>query len=65
MKALVLTRENHFEYTEVPGITVNCLAPGWFKTAQKAVLYENVRWVEYITAFRSSGRVSLTIQMGR
>jgi len=31
------------------GITVNCLAPGWFKTAQNAVLYENARWVEYIT----------------
>jgi NAD(P)-dependent dehydrogenase (short-subunit alcohol dehydrogenase family) len=31
------------------GITVNCLAPGWFKTKQNAVLYENERWVEYIT----------------
>ena len=30
------------------GITVNCLAPGWFKTKQNAVLYENERWVEYI-----------------
>jgi len=30
------------------GITVNCLAPGWFKTAQSAVLYENKEWVEYI-----------------
>ena len=30
------------------GITVNCLAPGWFKTEQNAVLYENARWVEYI-----------------
>jgi gluconate 5-dehydrogenase len=30
------------------GITVNCLAPGWFKTDQNAVLYENARWVEYI-----------------
>ncbi len=32
----------------VHGITVNCLAPGWFKTAQNAVLYENKEWVEYI-----------------
>jgi gluconate 5-dehydrogenase len=32
----------------VHGITVNCLAPGWFKTAQTAVLYENEEWVEYI-----------------
>jgi NAD(P)-dependent dehydrogenase (short-subunit alcohol dehydrogenase family) len=31
------------------GVTVNCLAPGWFKTKQNAVLYENERWVEYIT----------------
>jgi gluconate 5-dehydrogenase len=30
------------------GITVNCLAPGWFKTAQNAVLYENEAWVEYL-----------------
>ena len=30
------------------GITVNCLAPGWFKTAQNAVLYEDSKWVEYI-----------------
>ncbi|HRI86875.1 MAG TPA: SDR family oxidoreductase [Candidatus Hydrogenedentes bacterium] len=32
----------------VYGITVNCLAPGWFKTAQNAVLYENEAWVDYI-----------------
>lgn len=30
------------------GITVNCLAPGWFKTAQNKVLYENEEWVEYL-----------------
>lgn len=30
------------------GITVNCLAPGWFKTAQNAVLYENHDWVGYL-----------------
>lgn len=30
------------------GITVNCLAPGWFKTAQNAVMYENREWVEYL-----------------
>jgi len=30
------------------GITVNCLAPGWFKTMQNAVLYENEAWVEYL-----------------
>ena len=30
------------------GITVNCLAPGWFKTAQNAVLYENKEWLDYL-----------------
>jgi NAD(P)-dependent dehydrogenase (short-subunit alcohol dehydrogenase family) len=32
----------------VHGITVNCLAPGWFKTAQNAVMYENQEWVRYL-----------------
>jgi NAD(P)-dependent dehydrogenase (short-subunit alcohol dehydrogenase family) len=31
------------------GITVNCLAPGWFKTEQTKVLYENKDWVDYLT----------------
>jgi gluconate 5-dehydrogenase len=30
------------------GITVNCLAPGWFKTEQNRILYENAAWVDYI-----------------
>ncbi|HEX4309059.1 MAG TPA: SDR family oxidoreductase [Acidobacteriaceae bacterium] len=30
------------------GVTVNCLAPGWFKTDQNKVLYENAEWVEYL-----------------
>jgi NAD(P)-dependent dehydrogenase (short-subunit alcohol dehydrogenase family) len=30
------------------GITVNCLAPGWFRTEQTKVLYENQEWVDYI-----------------
>ncbi len=32
----------------IHGITVNCLAPGWFKTAQNAVMYENKEWVDYL-----------------
>lgn len=32
----------------VHGITVNCLAPGWFKTAQNAALYEDREWVAYL-----------------
>jgi NAD(P)-dependent dehydrogenase (short-subunit alcohol dehydrogenase family) len=31
------------------GITVNCLAPGWFKTRQNQVMYEDATWVEYLT----------------
>lgn len=30
------------------GITVNCLAPGWFRTDQNNALYENKEWVEYL-----------------
>lgn len=33
----------------VHGITVNCLAPGWFKTAQNAVMYEDADWVAYLS----------------
>jgi len=31
------------------GITVNCLAPGWFKTNQNKVMYEDKEWVDYLT----------------
>ncbi len=30
------------------GVTVNCLAPGWFRTAQNKVMYEDTEWVEYL-----------------
>jgi NAD(P)-dependent dehydrogenase (short-subunit alcohol dehydrogenase family) len=30
------------------GITVNCLAPGWFRTDQNKILYEDKDWVEYL-----------------
>ncbi len=30
------------------GVTVNCLAPGWFQTEQNQVMYENREWVEYL-----------------
>jgi gluconate 5-dehydrogenase len=32
----------------VHGITVNCLAPGWFRTEQNKVMYENQEWVDYL-----------------
>ena len=31
------------------GITVNCLAPGWFRTEQNKVMYEDAEWVAYLT----------------
>jgi NAD(P)-dependent dehydrogenase (short-subunit alcohol dehydrogenase family) len=31
------------------GITVNCLAPGWFRTEQNKILYEDKEWVEYLS----------------
>ncbi len=31
------------------GVTVNCLAPGWFQTKQNAMLYEDRAWVRYLT----------------
>ena len=30
------------------GVTVNCLAPGWFRTEQNKVLYEDREWVDYL-----------------
>jgi gluconate 5-dehydrogenase len=30
------------------GITVNCLAPGWFRTEQNKVLYDSKEWVDYL-----------------
>ena len=30
------------------GITVNCLAPGWFRTDQNKVMYEDKAWLEYL-----------------
>ena len=30
------------------GVTVNCLAPGWFRTAQNEILYDNKEWVQYL-----------------
>jgi len=30
------------------GVTVNCLAPGWFRTEQNRVMYDDAGWVEYL-----------------
>jgi len=46
---LSMTRSLAVEWGKF-GITVNVLAPGWFKTAQNAVLYENKEWLDYINS---------------
>ena len=38
------------------GITVNCLAPGWFRTEQNKVLYEDPEWLEYLVERIPLGR---------
>jgi len=38
------------------GITVNCLAPGWFQTDQNSVLYEDKDWVRYLSERICAGR---------
>lgn len=38
------------------GITVNVLAPGWFKTQQNRVMYEDEGWVDYLTERIPLGR---------
>jgi gluconate 5-dehydrogenase len=38
------------------GVTVNCLAPGWFRTAQNKVMYEDETWVDYLVERIPVGR---------
>jgi NAD(P)-dependent dehydrogenase (short-subunit alcohol dehydrogenase family) len=38
------------------GITVNCLAPGWFRTQQNRVMYDDAAWVEYLSERIPLGR---------
>jgi NAD(P)-dependent dehydrogenase (short-subunit alcohol dehydrogenase family) len=45
------------------GITVNVLAPGWFKTAQNAILYEDPVWVAHVTEKIPIGRTGLPNDM--
>jgi len=44
---LMMTRSLAAEWGKF-GITANVLAPGWFKTAQNAALYENPEWVKNV-----------------
>lgn len=45
------------------GITVNAIAPGWFKTAQNAILYEDPRWVAGVIEKIPAGRTGLPNDM--
>jgi NAD(P)-dependent dehydrogenase (short-subunit alcohol dehydrogenase family) len=45
------------------GITVNVLVPGWFKTAQTAILYEDPEWVASTVAKIPAGRTGLPNDM--
>ena len=38
------------------GITVNCLAPGWFRTEQNRVMYGDAGWVDYLSERIPLGR---------
>jgi NAD(P)-dependent dehydrogenase (short-subunit alcohol dehydrogenase family) len=38
------------------GVTVNCLAPGWFRTEQNRVMYDDPGWVEYLVERIPTGR---------
>jgi NAD(P)-dependent dehydrogenase (short-subunit alcohol dehydrogenase family) len=45
------------------GISVNVLAPGWFKTAQNAVMYEDPQWVANVVDKIPAGRSGLPHDM--
>lgn len=52
---LMMTRALAAEWGKY-GITANVLAPGWFKTAQNAALYENPEWVRNVKSRIPLGR---------
>ncbi|MHC4432254.1 MAG: SDR family NAD(P)-dependent oxidoreductase [Planctomycetota bacterium] len=52
---LMMTRALAAEWGKF-GITANVLAPGWFKTAQNAALYENPEWTKNVKSRIPLGR---------
>ena len=52
---LMMTRALAAEWGKF-GITANVLAPGWFKTAQNAALYENPEWIKSVKSRIPLGR---------
>jgi NAD(P)-dependent dehydrogenase (short-subunit alcohol dehydrogenase family) len=52
---LMMTRALAAEWGQF-GITANVLAPGWFKTAQNAALYENPEWIKSVKSRIPLGR---------
>jgi NAD(P)-dependent dehydrogenase (short-subunit alcohol dehydrogenase family) len=45
------------------GITVNAIGPGWFRTAQNDVLFQNPDWVAHVTDKIPAGRTGLPNDM--
>jgi NAD(P)-dependent dehydrogenase (short-subunit alcohol dehydrogenase family) len=45
------------------GITVNILAPGWFRTAQNDILFQNPEWVAFVNSRIPVGRTGLPTDM--
>ena len=46
------------------GITVNVLAPGWFRTEQTRVLWENEQWMERMKERIPTGRIGEPDELG-
>ena len=46
------------------GITVNVLAPGWFRTEQTRVLWENPEWLSMMQKRIPGGRIGLPDELG-
>ena len=47
-KGAVMAFTRSLAQSLAPKVRVNCLAPGWFRTEQNKVLYEDQEWVDYL-----------------